>query len=149
MPLEISGAELSFGSQGYAPFSEEPPLVLVADDEPLMLELVRHRLEMVGYRVVTAGDGGAAFETASQLKPDLIVLDYLMPVADGLETLRRLKQDSNLAEIPVLMISGVHDTHTLPALKLGVTDLLTKPFLLDELAVRVQRLVPVPLHHGT
>lgn len=123
--------------------------MLVADDEPLMLELVRHRLEMDGYRVVTAGDGGAAFEIASRLKPDLIVLDYLMPVADGLETLRRLKQEPTLAETPVLMISGVQDTHVLLALKLGVTDLLTKPFLLDELAVRVQRLVPVPLQQRT
>ena len=120
------------------------PLILIADDEPLILDLLEHRLELEGYRVVTAVDGGEAMEVARDRRPDLIVLDNLMPVADGLEVLRRLRDDAELADIPVLMLTGVRaDMHAVTALKLGAVDVLTKPFLPDELVARVQRLVPV------
>jgi DNA-binding response OmpR family regulator len=122
----------------------DAPLVLVADDEPLLLELVSHRLEMDGYRVVTAADGGEALRLAAELRPDLIVLDNLMPVADGLEVLRRLRSDEALAAIPVLMLTGVRtDEPVVTAFKLGAMDFLTKPFLPDELAARVKRLAPM------
>lgn len=120
------------------------PLILVADDEPLLLDLLEHRLALEGYRVVTAGDGGQAMDIARERRPDVIVLDNLMPVADGLEVLRRLRDDADLAHIPVLMLTGVRaDLNAVTALNLGAVDYLTKPFLPDELLARLQRLAPV------
>ncbi|WP_411286837.1 response regulator [Phenylobacterium sp.] len=125
------------------------PLVLLVDDEPLLIELLEHRLELEGYRVVTARDGGAALDLAAIHKPDVIVLDSLMPIADGFEVLRRLNQDPELAQIPVVMLTGIHtDTHAVTAFKLGAVDFLTKPFLPDDLVARVQRLAPVDSQSG-
>ena len=120
------------------------PLVLVADDEPLVLDLVRHRLEADRYGVVTAPDGGQALQLAKRRRPDLIVLDHLMPVADGLEVLRRLGHDRAMAKIPVLMLTGLHTDLPATAVRLGAMDVLTKPFVTDELAARVGRLAPIP-----
>lgn len=111
----------------------------------MLVELVQHRLEMDGYRVITAGNGGETLEMAARHRPDLIVLDQLMPVADGLEVMRRLNQFPQLADIPVLMLTGVKaETNAVTAFKLGAMDFLTKPFMPDELAARVQRLAPLP-----
>lgn len=125
------------------------PLVLLVDDEPLLIEMVEHRLKLEGYRVITARDGGEGMDLAAIHKPDVIVLDSLMPIADGFEVLRRLKQDPALAQIPVVMLTGIHtDTHAVTAFELGAVDFLTKPFLPDELMARIKRLAPVESQSG-
>ena len=119
------------------------PLVLIADDDPLLRQILEHKLASNGYRVVAVEDGQAALDAAVE-RPSVIVLDAMMPVMDGFEALRRLKADPDLKGITVVMLTALkRDEDIVSALKLGAADYLAKPFNPDELMVRLQRLVPV------
>jgi diguanylate cyclase (GGDEF)-like protein len=114
------------------------PLILVADDEPVNLALIRRRLEWEHYRVETAEDGGRAVEAARRVLPDLIILDVMMPVMDGLEACRLLKEDAATRDIPVIFLSALDDTDTkVRGLGLGANDYVSKPFRVEELLARV------------
>jgi diguanylate cyclase (GGDEF)-like protein len=114
------------------------PLILVADDEPVNLALIRRRLEWEHYRVVTAEDGGQAVEAARRTSPDLIILDVMMPVLDGLQACRLLKGDPATRDIPVIFLSALDDTDTkVRGLGLGANDYVSKPFRVEELLARV------------
>lgn len=115
--------------------------ILIADDDPLLRALLVHRLSGDGYDVVTAEDGGQALNAVRDLKPDLIVLDALMPVMDGFEVLRRLKS-ARLSQAPVIMLTALkREEDIVGALQLGAADYLVKPFIPDELGQRVLRLL--------
>ncbi|HEX8687094.1 MAG TPA: diguanylate cyclase [Pyrinomonadaceae bacterium] len=115
------------------------PLILVADDEPVNLALIKRRLEWEEYRVETAGDGGQAVEAARKILPDLILLDVMMPVLDGLGACRLLKEDPATRDIPVIFLSALDDTETkVSGLALGANDYISKPFSSDELLARVR-----------
>jgi two-component system cell cycle response regulator len=114
------------------------PLILVADDEPVNLALIRRRLEWEHYRVETAEDGGQAVEAARSILPDLIILDVMMPVMDGLQACRLLKEDPATRDIPVIFLSALDDTDTkVKGLSLGANDYVSKPFRVEELLARV------------
>jgi diguanylate cyclase (GGDEF)-like protein len=114
------------------------PLILVADDEPVNLALIRRRLEWEHYRVETAEDGGQAVEAARRVLPDLIILDVMMPVMDGLQACRLLKEDPATRDIPVIFLSALDDTDTkVRGLGLGANDYVSKPFRVEELLARV------------
>jgi two-component system cell cycle response regulator len=114
------------------------PLILVADDEPVNLSLIKRRLEWEDYRVVTAEDGGQAVETARRVLPDLVILDVMMPVLDGLGACRLLKEDPSTRDIPVIFLSALDDTDTkVNGLALGANDYISKPFRVEELLARV------------
>jgi diguanylate cyclase (GGDEF)-like protein len=116
----------------------DAPLILVADDEPVNLALIRRRLEWEQYRVETAEDGGQAVEAARRTLPDLIILDVMMPVMDGLQACRLLKEDPATRDIPVIFLSALDDTDTkVRALALGANDYVSKPFRVEELLARV------------
>jgi DNA-binding response OmpR family regulator len=118
------------------------PLVFVADDDPLLLGLLEHKLKGAGYRVETAEDGQAALIGIGRARPDAVVLDALMPVMDGFETLRRLQADPLLRRTPVVMLTALRqEEHVLNALKLGAADFIAKPFSPDELLARLSRLL--------
>lgn len=122
----------------------QAPLVFVADDDPLLLGLLEHKLSGAGFRVESAADGQAALEGVQRSQPDCVVLDAMMPVMDGFETLRRLKADPALKHIPVVMLTALRqEEHVVGALKLGAADYLPKPFIPDELLARLTRLVPL------
>ena len=117
------------------------PLVLIADDDPLLLAIVEHKLTCAGYRVVSVEDGQAALDQAAALSPAAVVLDAMMPVVDGFEALRRLKSDPQLKDISVVMLTALkREDDILGALKLGAADYLAKPFNPDELVARLARL---------
>lgn len=119
-----------------------PALVLVADDDPLLRELVRFKLEAAGHKVSFAVDGERALAAAHDDQPDLVILDSMMPVLSGPEVLRALKEDPGTAAIPVLMLtSRKGQDDVVSALRGGAADYLTKPFLPDELAMRVEGLL--------
>jgi DNA-binding response OmpR family regulator len=119
-----------------------PACVLVADDDPLLRELVSFKLESTGHVVACAADGAAALDVAREQQPNLIILDSMMPVLSGPEVLRALKDDPATAAIPVLMLtSRKGQDDVVNALRGGASDYLTKPFLPDELAMRVQGLL--------
>ena len=114
--------------------------ILVADDDRLLRGLLEHKLAVAGFEVDIAEDGGAALELARTMKYDLMVLDAMMPVMDGFEVLRRLKNDPDTASLPVVMLTarrGEHDV--LDALERGAAEYLTKPFIPDELVLRIRK----------
>ena len=111
------------------------PLVLVVDDEPAIVRLVRATLERDGLTVVTAGRGEDAVTIVSEERPDLVVLDVMMPGIDGFETLRRIRAQS---QVPVILVTArVADADKLRGFQNGADDYLTKPFNPDELSARV------------
>jgi two-component system alkaline phosphatase synthesis response regulator PhoP len=121
----------------------QPPLVVVADDDALLRSLVEFKLRARGYRVVTAGDGSEALATIDRERPDLVVLDAMMPGADGFEVLRRMKGEMGLASTPVVMLTARKlESDIVGALQLGASDYLVKPFIPEELAMRIARLLP-------
>ncbi|MFM8999432.1 MAG: response regulator transcription factor, partial [Actinomycetota bacterium] len=113
----------------------EPRTVLVVDDEEAIAEAVAKRLESEGYRVVVAGDGPEAIELARAERPDLVVLDRMLPGMDGLEVCAAIQRQ---AWVPVLMLTAkAEEEDKLAGFAAGADDYLTKPFSLRELAVRV------------
>ena len=111
-------------------------LVLVVDDEPKIVKLARDYLELGGFRVVAAGDGKDALETARRDRPDLVVLDLGLPGMDGLDVCRALRKDST---VPIIMLTArVEETDRLIGLELGADDYITKPFSPRELVARVR-----------
>jgi two-component system cell cycle response regulator len=114
------------------------PVILVADDEPVNLALIKRRLEWEEYHVETAQDGGEAVEAARRVLPDLVILDVMMPVLDGLGACRLLKEDPSTRDIPVIFLSALDDTDTkVNGLSLGANDYISKPFRVEELLARV------------
>lgn len=120
-----------------------PARVLIADDDPLLRDLLMHKLSAAGYAVIAAEDGRQALDQCHQQRPDLVVLDGMMPIADGFEVLRRLKADPETAGLPVIMLTALRrEEDIVGALKLGAADYLVKPFIPDELVARIGRLLP-------
>ena len=116
----------------------ETATVLVADDEPHLLRLVKFRLEREGYTVITATDGDAALELARTEHPDLIVLDVMMPKRSGFEVLKALREDEAYRDMKVIMLTArAQDRDVDAGFSLGADDYLTKPFSPQELRVRV------------
>jgi two-component system alkaline phosphatase synthesis response regulator PhoP len=114
--------------------------ILVVDDEPQIVEIVRDYLEGAGYRVLTARDGQTALTLARHEHPDLVVLDLMLPGGlDGLEICRRLRRDPGLADVPIIMLTArVEETDRLIGLELGADDYITKPFSPREVVARVR-----------
>src|SRR5918912_4281210 len=114
--------------------------VLIADDDPRLLRILKWTLEMDEYRVVAAPDGWSALESARQSTPDLYVLDVSMPDIDGFEIVRRLRQDNVIS--PILMLTGrVEEQDKVAGLEAGADDYQTKPFGRRELLARVNALL--------
>ena len=113
--------------------------ILVVDDEQDLVKLVRFNLEKDGYKVISAFNGEDALFLARKERPDLIVLDLMLPGIDGLEVCKKLKADTELVNIAVIMLTakGEESDITL-GLKLGADDYVTKPFSPKELVARVQ-----------
>ena len=117
--------------------------VLVVDDDRVIQQLLEVNLELEGYEVVaTAADGKEALDKIAELKPDLVILDIMMPKMDGLEVCRRLRADPELAKIPVILLSArAQDMDIREGLEIGASAYLTKPFDPVELLEVVGRLV--------
>ncbi|HEV7843527.1 MAG TPA: diguanylate cyclase [Pyrinomonadaceae bacterium] len=112
--------------------------ILVADDEPINRSLIQRRLERAGYRVLTAQNGREAVEKARSERPDLIILDVMMPVMDGLEACQLIKGDEATRDTPVIFLSARDETDIkVSGLSLGANDYISKPFKAEELLARV------------
>ena len=113
-------------------------LILVADDDDDVRELVVFRLERAGYEVVTAQTGEQAMEMARERRPDLCLLDVMMPGLDGFEVTRRLRSTDGLRDVPVLLLTAsVQDAAVAEGLDAGADDYVKKPFAPQELLDRV------------
>jgi DNA-binding response OmpR family regulator len=120
----------------------ETPLILAADDDPDILELVRIRLKRAGYEVVTATDGDEALRTARELLPDLCILDVVMPQRTGFEILGELRVGAETARIPVILLTAtVQEREQARGAALGAAGYLTKPFNAAELDRLIRELL--------
>ena len=116
--------------------------ILVADDEPELVELLRVNLERQGFEVVSAGDGLEAARLATAVSPDLIVLDVMMPGLDGHEVARRLGSDPATASIPIIMLTARTDENSeFEGLNAGAWDYVKKPFSVRVLVARIESLL--------
>ena len=113
--------------------------ILVAEDQQTIRSLIEYKLRNSGYTVVSVEDGAAALKKAVELKPDLVLLDVMMPLMTGFEVLAALKQNEETKRIPVLLVTAQSkEDEVLKGLELGADDYVTKPFSPNELAARVK-----------
>lgn len=113
--------------------------ILVVDDDKQIVRLIQAYLEQAGYQVLTAGDGETALHVIRRDRPDLVVLDLMLPDKDGWEVTRRVRQDEHLAHLPIIMLTArVEDTDKIVGLEVGADDYITKPFNPREVVARVR-----------
>jgi len=118
--------------------SDPIPNILIVDDIPANLKVLGDILKEKGYKVRPVPNGMLALQVAEKEKPDLILLDIMMPDMDGYEVCRRFKANEDLAEIPIIFISALNETNdVVKALKYGGVDYITKPFRAEEVIARV------------
>lgn len=111
-------------------------IILIVDDEPKVVKLARDYLEQGGFQVLTAGDGLTALKKTRSERPDLIVLDLMLPEIDGLDVCRTLRRES---DVPIIMLTArSEEADRLIGLELGADDYITKPFSPRELVARVR-----------
>ena len=116
--------------------------VLLVDDEPDLLELLQYALEQEGYHVLTATDGQAALRLASAERPDVAVLDIMMPRMDGIELTQRLREDAQLRLTPIILLTArAEEGDEIAGLEAGADDYLTKPVSPKKLVSRVRAML--------
>jgi two-component system alkaline phosphatase synthesis response regulator PhoP len=114
--------------------------IMVVDDEPSISMLVEFNLKLAGYDVHCVYDGEAVFDAIPQFRPDLIVLDLMLPKMNGLEVCRKLRNQNNL--VPIIMLTALHDlSDKIAGLDNGADDYMTKPFSPQELISRIQAIM--------
>jgi len=140
--LVMHETALSDGGAGegpHAPRIQTRARILIADDDPSVLQVLETVLSGDGYQVVKAEDGAAALELARRNGFDLIMLDVQMPVLDGLETARRLRREPALRDVPIVILTARSaDKDIEAAFAEGVTDYITKPFAVSQMRARVR-----------
>ena len=119
--------------------------VLVVDDEPVLRAIVREILHEEGYAVIEAADGRAVLEIMSRERPDLVLMDVMMPGIDGREAYRQLRSHPELRDIPVVMMSAAVQSHGLDP---SIAGFMAKPFDLNQLVELVSRLIGRPHTNG-
>jgi DNA-binding response OmpR family regulator len=130
------------GAWGGCASVSEPKTILICDDDPLLVDLLEYRLAARGYAVVVAEDGGKALRRLQEMRPDAVLLDAMMPVIDGYEVLRQIRENPETARIPVIMLTArKQEQDIVAALELGANDYLVKPFIPEELIARLGRLI--------
>lgn len=115
------------------------PRILVVDDEETILELITFNLKKEGFEVDTAMDGQEALDIIARSKPDLIVLDWMLPGLDGIEVCRRIRREPQTLDLPIVMLTARgEEVDKILGLELGANDYVTKPFSPRELAARIK-----------
>jgi DNA-binding response OmpR family regulator len=116
----------------------DKPVIVVADDDPQVARLISYRLQKMGFDVHIGSDGERALELIRTRAPSLVVLDLMMPVMDGFEVLRAMKDDELIRHIPAIILTAREgDEDVLKGFELGAVDYMTKPFSPAELGARV------------
>jgi len=113
--------------------------ILIVDDEAAIRDMVRMSLEMAGFECLEAADAQEAHTSIVDNKPDLVLLDWMLPGASGVELLRRLKRDEATAEVPVIMVTAkTEEDNKIQGLDVGADDYITKPFAPREMLSRIK-----------
>lgn len=118
------------------------PLILIAEDEPAQMELLRYNMEAAGFRTVVATDGASALALAREELPDLIVLDWMLPEMSGIEVCRIIRSRPETRSLPVIMLTARgEENDRVRGLENGADDYLVKPFSQAELIARIRALL--------
>ncbi len=125
---------------------ESRPRILIVDDEPDLLSVLRFGLEADGFEVIEASDGERGLDLARTERPDLLVLDLMLPRMDGYKVCRALKFDERYRQLPIFILSArTGETDRRLAMDLGADDFITKPYEVKDLVARIRaRLQPAP-----
>ncbi len=116
--------------------------ILVVDDDKSIVKVLTAYLEQSGYQVITAYDGEMALHTLRRERPDLVILDLMMPGRDGYEVTNLVRNDKSLSATPIIMLTArVEDSDKIVGLELGADDYITKPFNAREVVARVKSLL--------
>ncbi len=127
-----------------------PPQILIVDDNPANLDIFETRLAAHGYDTITASDGAEGLAVAMERKPDLILLDIMMPKMDGIEVCRRLKGDPSLPFMPIILVTAKAEAEDVVAgLEAGGDEYLTKPVDQKALVARVKSMLRIKQLHDT
>ena len=119
-----------------------PATVLVVDDDPVILKLLEVNFEMEGFQVVRAADGAEGLERAREVRPDIVILDVMMPRMTGYEVAKALREDDGTAHIPIIFVTArAQSSDVERGMELGVDDYVTKPFDPLDLIARVNTLL--------
>jgi DNA-binding response OmpR family regulator len=123
---------------GHVMQSPAPARVLVVDDEPIVRDVLERYLEREGFEVETAGDGEQALDAAGRFRPDLVLLDLMLPKLDGLEVFRRLGQAGGPTTAVIMLTAKGEEVDRVVGLELGADDYVVKPFSPREVVARVR-----------
>ena len=116
------------------------PKIIVVDDDKTSTALFEQVLLMYKYEVVTLNESAKTLETATEVKPDLIILDLMMPEPDGFKVCRMLRADPNLRRTPIIIVTALNDLDSkLVAMGAGANDYLVKPFHIDQLFAMIEK----------
>ena len=127
-----------------------PPLILVVDDNPMNVDILQARLRANGYEIITAADGEEALAAVREQRPDLVLLDVMMPKMDGIQVCRELRADPTLPFIPIILVTAKTDTKDVVAgLEAGGDEYLTKPVDQAALVARVKSMLRIKALHET
>ena len=120
----------------------EGPTILVVEDEAPLLTLLRYNLEKQGFRVDEAGDGEEALLRVAEGRPDLVLLDWMLPALSGIEVCRQLRRRPGTRDLPIIMVTArTEDQDAVRALDTGADDYISKPFAMDSLMARIRALL--------
>jgi two-component system, OmpR family, phosphate regulon response regulator PhoB len=118
------------------------PSVLVVEDEPALLTMLRYNLEKQGFRVEEATDGQEALTRIAEEQPDIVLLDWMLPVMSGIEVCRQIRRNPATRELPIIMLTArAEEQDAVRGLNTGVDDYVTKPFSMDMLLARMRALL--------
>lgn len=116
--------------------------IVLAEDDPQIARLTSFKLEKEGYEVIWEKDGGAAFESIKSNLPDLVLLDIMMPVMNGYQVLKKMKEDDDIKNIPVIMLTAKgQERDVVTGFEMGAEDYIVKPFRPAELTARIKKIL--------
>lgn len=120
----------------------DKPLLLIADDDPELVGILLKRLQVLECDIITASNGADALRTARERRPDVVILDVMMPQMNGWEVCKAIKGDGDISETPVLMLTGIGENlNELTSPLYGADDHVDKPFNFSELLFKIKRLL--------
>lgn len=126
----------------YEDYKKKQKKILVVDDVMVIVNLIKTRLDFLGYEVEHARDGEEALRKLKVFRPDLMVLDMMLPKVNGLEVLQKIKEDDNLKSLKVIILSGKsREVDVVRGFQLGAKDYVTKPFSLEVLEEKIKKLL--------